>query len=86
MRKIILAVIATSLFAASTAQIAAAAERHARHDNFRGAYNRLSTPPDTTGETMRSSSLPAAECPKHLTRYYSPRASVNAAGVRRTIC
>ena len=47
MRKIILTVLATSLIAASTVQMAAAAERHARHahhDRFRGAYNQLSTP------------------------------------------
>jgi hypothetical protein len=47
MRKIILTVLATSLIAASTLQMAGAAERHARHthhDSFRGAYNQLSTP------------------------------------------
>jgi hypothetical protein len=52
MRKIILTVLATSLIAASTVQMAAAAERHARHahhDSFRGAYNQLSTP--SNGDT-----------------------------------
>ena len=47
MRKIILTVLATSLIATSTVQMADAAERHARHthhDSFRGAYNQLSTP------------------------------------------
>jgi len=49
-RKIILTVLATSLMAASTVQIAAAAERHARHahhDDFRGAYNQMSAPVNT---------------------------------------
>ena len=57
MRKIILTVLATSLIAASTVQIAAAAERHARHahhDSFRGAYNQLSTPSNAnTGYNWR---------------------------------
>ena len=57
MRKIILTVLATSLIAASTAQMAAAAERHARHahhDSFRGAYNQLSTPSNAgTGYNWR---------------------------------
>jgi len=47
MRKIILTVLATSLIAASTAQMANAAERHVRHahhSDFRGSYNQLSTP------------------------------------------
>jgi predicted secreted protein len=50
MRKNILTVLATSLIAASTAQVAAAAERHVRHshhDAYRGAYNQLSVPADT---------------------------------------
>ena len=54
MRKIILTVLATSLIAASTVQMAAAAERHARHahhDSFRGAYNQLSTPSYATPGT-----------------------------------
>jgi hypothetical protein len=54
MRKIILTVLATSLMAASTVQIAAAAERHAHQtyrDNFRGAYNQLSTPSYATPGT-----------------------------------
>ena len=57
MRKIILTVLATSLIAASTVQMAAAAERHARHAHhasFRGAYNQLSTPSNAdTGYNWR---------------------------------
>lgn len=52
MRKIILTALATSLMAASTVQIATAAERHSHQtyrDNFRGAYNQLSTPYATPG-------------------------------------
>ena len=65
MRKIILTVLATSLIAASTVQMAAAAERHARHahhDSFRGAYNQLSTPSNAdTGYNWRDDAkfLPA---------------------------
>jgi hypothetical protein len=47
MRKIILTAIVTSLVAASTVQMAAAAERHAHQtyrDGFRGAYNQLNVP------------------------------------------
>lgn len=47
MRKIILTVFATSLIAASTMQMATAAEPHAvkkLHHDFRGAYNQLSAP------------------------------------------
>jgi hypothetical protein len=47
MRWIILTVLATSLIAASAAQTATAAERHALktlHHNFRGVYNQLNTP------------------------------------------
>jgi predicted secreted protein len=57
MRKMILAVLATSLIAASTVQMADAAERHVRHahhDSFRGAYNQLSTPANAdTGYNWR---------------------------------
>jgi predicted secreted protein len=65
MRKIILTVLATSLIAASTVQMADAAERHVRHahhDSFRGAYNQLSTPSNTdTGSNWRDDAkfLPA---------------------------
>jgi len=65
MRKIILTVLATSLIAASTVQMANAAERHARHahyDNFRGAYNQLSAPSNAdTGSNWRDDAkfLPA---------------------------
>ena len=74
MRKIILTILATSLIAASTVQMADAAERHARHthhDSFRGAYNQLSTPSvaDTGKQLERRSEvfcLQATECPTHL--------------------
>jgi hypothetical protein len=65
MRKIILTVLATSLIAASTVQMADAAERHARHahhDSFRGAFNQLSTPSNAdTGSNWRDDAkfLPA---------------------------
>ena len=65
MRKIILTVLATSLIAASTVQMAAATERHVRHthhDSFRGAYNQLSTPSNAdTGYNWRDDAkfLPA---------------------------
>jgi Ni/Co efflux regulator RcnB len=54
MRKIILTILASSLMAASTVQIATAAERHAHQthrDNFRGAYNQLSTSSHVTSAT-----------------------------------
>lgn len=47
MRSIILTVFATSLIAASTVQMASAAEHHARkasRDSFRGSYNQLIMP------------------------------------------
>ena len=47
MRKIILTALVTSLVAASSVQMAAAAEHHARkahRDDFRGAYNQLIMP------------------------------------------
>jgi hypothetical protein len=46
MRKIVLTALITSLVAASTLQMATAAEHHvqkARRDNFLGAYNQLNT-------------------------------------------
>lgn len=52
MRKIILTLLAASAIAASTTQMATAAERHAvktLHQNFRGAYDQLSTPYATQG-------------------------------------
>jgi len=47
MRKIILTTLLTSLVAASTIQMAAAAEHRAHkayRDNFRGAYDQVDTP------------------------------------------
>jgi hypothetical protein len=46
MRKIVLTALVTSLVAASTLQMATAAEHHvqnARRNNFLGAYNQLNT-------------------------------------------
>jgi archaellum component FlaG (FlaF/FlaG flagellin family) len=46
MRKIILTALVTSLVAASTVQIASAAERHSHktYRDFRGAYNQVNMP------------------------------------------
>jgi len=46
MRKIVLTTLVTSLVAASTIQMAAAAQRHhqAYRSDFRGAYNQLTVP------------------------------------------
>ena len=78
MRKIILTVLATSLIAASTVQMADAfAERHARHAHhvtaFCGAFNQLSTPSNAdTGYNWRDACEVSAcrelECPTELKR------------------
>jgi hypothetical protein len=53
MRKIILTVLATSLMAASTVQVASAAERHSHktYRDFRGAYDEVNAPSYATPGT-----------------------------------
>jgi hypothetical protein len=69
MRKIILTALVTSLVAASTVQMAAAAEHHAskaHRDNFRGAYNQVIVPSqgtDSFGYSARDPSRIGGEDP-----------------------